>query len=251
MATAPRTDDIPRVAWDDIEPELVEKWEQGQHFIILGKTGGGKTALELALLELRINERQGNAIAIGTKARDPTLRGTGWSIITEWPPTYAQRQTHHVILWPRYTRPSEAAATNGRVIRDALDEIMIEGAWSVGVDEMAYLVETLGLRVVLDEYWNGARASDISMIAATQRPYWLSRSAVSQGDWAACFRIHDTDDRLRAGEILGDRRRFFETIGGLRNTPGPKGRHEFLLVRLATDEAVVTELPADALVTHR
>jgi hypothetical protein len=109
------------------------------------------------------------------------------------------------------------------------------------------LVETLGLRTVLDEYWNGARSSDISMIACTQRPYWLSRSAVSQGDWAACFRIHDTEDRLRAGEILGDRRRFFDIIGSLRNTGG---RHEFLLVRVATEEAVITELPAGALVTR-
>jgi energy-coupling factor transporter ATP-binding protein EcfA2 len=257
-ATAPpRTDGagypsagaVPYAPWDELEDELTDKWDQGQHVIILGKTGGGKSALGLALLELRARERAGSVVAIGTKPRDATLRATGWPIITQWPPTYAQRQGRRIIFWPRYTKPSQAAATNGQAIRDVLDELMIEGGWTVFIDEMAYLVETLGLRVVLDEYWNGARASHISLAAATQRPYWLSRSAISQGDWGACFRIHDLEDRARAAQVLGDRQRYIPVIGQLRNTPGPSGRHEFLLVRITTDMAVVTELPRRALVT--
>lgn len=230
---------VPYVAWDEIQPELMRRWEQGQHMLIIGKTGSGKTTLALELLEDRVDERGAYVMALGTKPRDQTLRRIGWPIVRSWPPTYAQRQTHHVIYWPPYSRPSTAKATSRPAVVKLLDELILEGGWSLFVDEMAYLVETLGLRQVLDEYWNGARASGVSLLAGTQRPAWISRSAVSQGDWAACFRINDLEDRKRAADVLGDRDRYMKVIGGLRG-------HQFVLVRLTTDAAVITELPKQA-----
>jgi len=231
--------EIPRVAWAEVAGEFIDKWEQGQHVAILGKTNSGKTTLALELCRLRIEHRGAMVGVIGTKARDQTLRRTGWPIVREWPPTYAQMQTHHVIFWPSYSRPSTAKATTTPRIVEVLDEVMLAGGWTLFVDEMGYLVEQLGLRAVLDEYWNGARSSGISLIAGTQRPAFLARSAVSQTDWTICFRINDLDDRLRAGEILGNRRGYAEVIGQLRS-------HEFLLVRTVTDMAVISKLPARA-----
>ena len=231
--------DIPRVGWGQVAGEFVDRWEQGQHVAILGKTGSGKTTLALELCRLRIAARGAMVGVLGTKARDQTLRKTGWPIVREWPPTYAQMQTHHVIFWPAYSRPSTAKSTTTPRVVEILDEVMLAGGWTLFVDEMAYLVETLGLRQVLDEYWNGARSSGISLIAGTQRPAWLARSAVSQTDWTVCFRINDQDDRLRAGEILGNRRRYAPVIATLRD-------HEFLLARTVTDMAVITTLPAAA-----
>lgn len=240
---APRTEPasgeiagVPVVAWEEIAPEFSRRWEQGQHVILLGKTGSGKTTLALELMRERIAERDAMVAALGTKPRDQTLRRTGWPVVKVWPPTYAQRVTHHLIFWPPYSKPSTARNTTRPRVVEFLDEIMIEGGWTLFVDEMAYLVETLGLRWVLDEYWNGARSSGISLIAGTQRPAWLARSAVSQGDWGISFRINDLEDRRRAGEILGDRARYSEVIGGLR-------RHQFVMVRTVTDTAVISELP--------
>jgi hypothetical protein len=226
--------EIPRADWRDVYPELIEEWEQGQHAILLGKTGSGKTTMALELIRRRVQLRGAFAVALVTKARDDTSKKTGWPIVRQWPPTYAQMQTHHVIFWPPYTRPSTAKATTTPAVRHLLDELMLEGGWTLFVDEMAYLVETLGLRTVLDEYWNGARSSGLSLIAGTQRPYWLSRSSVSQGDWVICFRINDEDDRSRAAQILGGKR-YFDAIGSL-------GRHECLIVRTLNDRAVITEL---------
>jgi len=225
------------VPWAEVWPEFVAGWDQGEHVVILGITGSGKTHLALDILEKRVRYRQAFVMALGTKARDKTLRDTGWPIVRRWPPTWAQRQTHHIIFWPPYSKPSLAKATTTPILTEMLDEIMLEGGWTLFVDEMAYLVESLGQRHVLDEYWNGARSSGVSLIAGTQRPTWLARSAVSQVGWVACFRINDLDDRLRAGEIMGDRRRYAELIGTLS-----RERHEFLLVRTLTDRCVITSV---------
>lgn len=226
--------EIPRAPWRRVCPELIDNWEQGQHAILLGKTGSGKTTMALELIRQRVRRRGAFAVALGTKARDRTLRDTGWPIVRTWPPTYAQMQTHHVVFWPPYTRPSTARYSTKPAVIHFLDELMLEGGWTLFVDEMAYLVETLGLRSILDEYWNGGRSSGLSLIAGTQRPYWLSRSAVSQGDWVICFRINDEDDRARAAQILGGKR-YVEAIKSLRG-------HECLIVRTVNDTAVITEL---------
>lgn len=231
--------EILRAPWREVAPELVDEWEQGQHVILLGKTGSGKTTLALELIRQRVRRRGAYAVSLVTKARDATSRKTGWPIVRAWPPTYAQMQTHHVIFWPPYTRPSTARQSTGPAVTHFLDELMLEGGWTLFVDEMAYLVETLGLRHVLDEYWNGGRSSGLSLIAGTQRPYWLSRSAVSQGDWVICFKINDEDDRKRAAQILGGNR-YIPAIAGLR-------RHECLIVRTLNDRAVITELDRETI----
>jgi hypothetical protein len=218
-------------------PEFIAGWDQGDHLVMLGKTKSGKTTLAIEMLELAIAHRQSHCVAIGTKPRDDTLKKTGWPVVRDWPPTYAQRETHHVVFWPPYSKPSTAKATTKPRLQKAMDEILLEGGWRVFVDEMAYLVQTLGLRYVLDEYFNGARSSGISLIACSQRPSWMARSGVSQVGWAVCFRINDTDDRLRAGEILGNRRRYAPVIGTLGIDS-----HEFLLINTNTDRAVISHL---------
>lgn len=222
-----RNGEIPRIPWSTLAPAVVYDMDPGDHCVILGKTKSGKTTLAVDLLNRLADTRGSYVVALGYKLRDSTLRKTGWPIISEWPPTYEEIEPgHRCILWPPYSNPSNAATHTKPVFEDAFDDIMHEGNWRVFVDEIAYLIETLGMRRVLDEYFNGARSSGISMIAGTQRPVFVNRSAVSQVDWQITFRIEDLDDRTRAGEILGDKKLFVPVIGTLQ-----KRRHEFLIVR--------------------
>jgi energy-coupling factor transporter ATP-binding protein EcfA2 len=227
--------EVARARWRDVKPEVMSLWDQGQHAVILGRTGSGKSVLQIELCEARAEERGGSVCLIGTKARDPTLRATGYPIIRNWPPTYAQRQGRRVILWPPYGTASTMRQTvRPRIVR-AFDEMMEESAWTIGVDELSRLGEQLGLNHLLNEFWQGGRSSDMTLVGATQRPAWIARSSLSETSWVACFHLGDADDRLRAGEVLGDKRRWFDTIGGL-------GRHEFLLVHTPSGEGVVTKV---------
>lgn len=222
--------------WADVLADFMPRWDQGQHVIMFGRTGRGKTTLGHVLCEEACELRGASACMFGTKARDRTLRATGWPIIRTWPPTYHQRVGKRIVYWPPYSKPSTARERNRSKIMAAFDEIMLEGGWRLFVDEMAYLVQTLGLRTVLDEFWNGARSSEISLVAASQRPAWVSRSGVSQAEWNITFAVADEDDRKRVAEIFGDRRRFNDAIQHL-------GEHDFLMVESLTQRAVISCLP--------
>lgn len=230
--------DIERVPWDDVLPEFLELWEQGQHICLLGLTGSGKTTLGLHLLDQAAAQSGAHVFALGVKARDKTLVDTGWPIIDEWPPSWEEREGGRLVVWPPYTRPSTARRHTAERVAQVLDEVMLEGGWRFLIDEMQYIVQTLGLRSILDEYWNGARSSGISVIGASQRPTWVSRSGVTQVEWLITFNINDVDDRARAAEICGSRKLFMPAIESLR-----KPRHEFLMVHTITGRAVITRLP--------
>lgn len=224
------------VDWYDVEPEFIAKWNQGEHVAITGRTGRGKTSLALRLLDQAAEQRDAYVCAMGTKRRDRTLDNTGWPVVRDWPPTYRQLVNHRIVIWPPYSAASSAKKTTGPALTRCLDGMMDEGGWRIFFDEMQYLVQSLSMRPVIDEFFNGARSSGISLVACSQRPVWVSRSGISQVEWAISFSISDVQDRIRQAEIMGDRNRFREVVGVL-------GPHEFVIVQTLTGDAVVTELP--------
>ena len=119
--------------------------------------------------------------------------------------------------------------------KEALDEIMEEGAWTLFMDEASYMVESLKLRTSMDEFFTQARSNGITLVAGSQRPVWVSRAMVSQHSWVCSFRIGDMDDARRAGEVMGDRDRYTKVLNVLSD-------HQFLLVNTNTDQAVVSKV---------
>ncbi len=231
-------EEIPVVSWREVAPDFIEAWGQGEHLIALGKTGRGKTTFVNDVLNRRHEQREANIASFIVKKRDETsssLLTEGWNRITEWPPTYQQRQSRKVMLWPPYTKASTYARDVKGTFLEAIDELMEEGRWVIYLDEAPYFVESLGLRKSMDELFNQSRSNEITLVAGMQRPVWVSRSTVSQHCWVACFRIGDMEDARRAGEIIGDRTRFTPVILGL-------GPHQFLLVDTVGDNAIISEI---------
>ena len=230
--------EIPRVAWEEAAPQFIEAWNQGEHMIAMGKTGRGKTTFVNDVLNRRHDQRDATIVSFVTKARDSTtsdLLAEGWSRIKEWPPTYAQRKNRKIVLWPPYTRASTYAKDVRATFLTAIDEVMEESRWTLYMDEAPYFVESLGLRKSMDELFNQARSNEVTLVAGTQRPVWVSRSMVSQHCWVACFRIGDMEDARRAGEVMGDRDRYTPVILGL-------GPHEFVLVDTIGDNAIISQV---------
>jgi hypothetical protein len=201
---------------------------------LVGPTRSGKSYVAVDLLEGRADRRGAHVIVFATKLRDRTLTELGWPIISAWPPDYEHREQRRVILWPPYGQAS-TARKNRQVFVDALDGILAEGGWTVYLDEAIYFTETLGLRPLLDEYWNTAASSGITVLSSSQAVSWVPKASLTQQQWAIVFRSPNEETRRDVAVVAGDRRRFEPAIAAL-------GEHEFLLVRTRTGEAYVSKV---------
>jgi Cdc6-like AAA superfamily ATPase len=229
---------IEEVSWRAVAPEFIEAWEQAEQLVLLGKTGRGKTTFATDVLARRHEQRKAKVCSFVTKNRDSTsedLIAQGWHRITQWPPTYQQREAGKLILWPPYTKASTFPKDVRPAFLDAIDEIMEERNWTLYLDEAGYIVESLKLRTSMDELFTQSRSNGITLMAGSQRPVWVSRAMLSQHAWVCAFRIGDTEDAKRAAEVMGDRDRYAPVLLSL-------GPHQFLLVDTLGDNAVVSEI---------
>jgi hypothetical protein len=237
--------DVPRVPWGEVAPEFIDAWDQGDHLILLGKTGRGKSTFAYDVLQRRYEQAWANVCAIITKKVDPTAEDLGWDRIVDWPPGFRERrgpiprqdrQPHsRLLFWPPYTKASTYPKDVKQTLLEAVDEIMEEGNWTLYLDEASYLVQSVGLRTSMDELFTQSRSNGITLVAGSQRPVWVSRAELSQHCWVCAFKIGDTEDGVRAGEVIGNRDRYKQVVMDL-------GEHEFLLVNTVNDKAVISQI---------
>lgn len=234
---------LAHVEWELLFPDVMANWEPGDHFAILGPTKSGKSTLELGLAHHRAASLVDRGVVVlGTKPRDATL--TKWigahraAVVKSWREVgYAERKNRRIVVWPEYGRASTAPARNKPVFLDVIDGVMLDGDWTLVIDETAYMVEQLGMRSQVDELWNAARSNVVTVMSGAQRGSWINRSMASQMSWAAGFRFQDQDDAKRVAEIFGDRGRFTPLLQSRK-------RHHFILLQTVTGLAYDTVLPA-------
>jgi hypothetical protein len=156
----------PVLTWEQFT-EYVFRWRQGEHCALIGPTGSGKTTLALALLQFRKY-----VVALGTKPRDSTLsqliaRG-GFKRMSKWEresPTMSPKR----VLWPDASQMNSAVVQRNQ-FQNALDHIYREGGWCVYIDELWFIIHHLKLELAVKTYLQQARALQISLVVATQRP---------------------------------------------------------------------------------
>lgn len=198
---------------------------------IIGPTGAGKTTLALALAPIR-----DYSIIVATKPRDATLRrwarDSGYEIIRDWPPRLGQSK---VILWPRIDRPQDVGRQGAEIAR-ALEGIYTAGGWSVVIDEVRYVGETLRCWDLLQLLWLQGRSLGVSVVACTQRPRWIPLEAYDQASHLFLFRDPDPQNSYRMIEMTGI------ASAELRECLASLGRHDMLYVDLRRGEACISRV---------
>lgn len=166
-------------------------WKQGQHLVLVGDTGQGKTTLARTLLELRRY-----VVVLLTKA-DP-LAWPGWRRIHRASQIVATPGGARYSLRPRYDEQHEQAEA-------LFARVWSEGGWCVYIDEGYFVERELDLRDGLIKFLTQGRSNNISMVVSVQRPVDITRFLMSQTQHILCAALSDERDLKTIREITGNR----------------------------------------------
>lgn len=186
---------IPRVPWSVFLAEL--DWKFGEHFAMIGPTGQGKTTMLLNILPVHPY-----VAVFATKPRDKSmdlLLRTGYMKLDRWlqldPKTHPRR-----VLWPDASHVNSEPEQQ-RVFKDAFAKIYREGAWTLAIDELWYIINVLKLDQEVRIFLLQARALDISLVCATQRPAYVPLEVYDQSTHLMFWRDNDEANLKRIGGL--------------------------------------------------
>lgn len=232
MVTLPNSSqqlEVPPVeGWGEFLGQFAAEWEQGDHVFFDGPTKSGKTvcAHELAWLRRYV-------VVLGTKPRDQSLDAyiaDGYERIESWPPTRKQVRDAtfddgavRFVLWPKITKREQLRAFSPAFKR-CLDDLFIDGGWTIVADEGLWLSSRKGLDLgdQLDAIGYGGRSSGVTLMMLAQRPRGIPINSWVNSTWAFLWKSGHTDDQRELASLGTYRPR--EVQDAIRSLRG----HQFL-----------------------
>lgn len=193
-------------------------WKQGQHGIITGGTGSGKTLLARHVCELRAARTGGTHLVFMFKlSRDDTITDhyRGYTRWTQWKKK-PRPDENRILLWPDLSSVKGVDAkvrAQAEIFSDALDQILDGRGWTVQIDEGLYAANQLGLKKHLDVMYIMGRSSNTTMVTLAQRPSHLPLSLYANSTFSFTGPTQLETDLKRLSELGGKesaRKRSFE-----------------------------------------
>lgn len=217
--------------------KLRSTWQQGEHVLISGSTGSGKTALARHIVELRA-QNGGHVIVFCMKPlEDQTIVDDykGFERWKKWkkrPSSWEKR----VLLWPDVRKArgdkDKILDIQEEVFSEAFNGINHAGHFTVQIDEGLYTTSPSFLNMAdkLAMAHAIGRSGRLTMVTLTQRPSHLPLILYGSASHAFVGRTREASDQKRLAE-LGARE------GGkeLANRIADQGRHDFLWIPVAPD----------------
>lgn len=212
------------------------EWKQGEHVLISGGTGSGKTALARHVIQLRI-DRGGFVVVFCMKPLEDETITKDYADFTRWKrwkkPSLMDRK---ILLWPDVSKAkgnTEAILEiQKEIFNEAFDAINHVGKWTVQIDEGLYATDPTFLgkaRAVAMSHAIG-RSGELTMVTLTQRPAHLPLILYGSASHAFIGRTRELADLKRVAE-LGGREGSRELSGKISALE----RHDFLWVPVAPD----------------
>lgn len=216
------------------------RWRQGEHAVVAGPTGSGKTTLAKELLKKR-----SHVLGFGIKAKDPTLKKefADWKFVESFEDL--EPWDNRVMLWPRPKRREDTDAWIARQKKEfthALDTMLKAGGWGIYIDELAYMCDpsymNLGKKVGMIHYIG--RSAGTSVLSCVQRPTFVPLAVMSNSSHAYIAKTYQAEDMKRLSNLGGvDRKGLEKAVTGLGS------RHDFVY------QPTLTEGRAGIINTHK
>lgn len=234
--------EAPRMPWDRFTATMFHP-KPGEHVMIIGATGQGKTHLQNYLLG-----RWPFVAAFATKNTDATMerliQDRGYERFTKWYPLSAVDHPRRVI-WPDAKNLKTKTDVQRQVFEHAIESIWAEGGrpkdnpvgWAIAIDEVWWFSNMLKMDQYLKVILQQGRSEGISIIGATQRPAWIPTEFYSQPTHLFFFTENDEPNLRRIGEINHRDKR------GIRHIVSNLEQHQVLYVNTRTGKMARTRAP--------
>lgn len=213
-------------------------WRQGEHVLVTGGTGSGKTLLARQLDQVRI-DRGGFVVVFVCKTQpDETIlnhysRADGWQRWTSWKKRPAPDE-RKILLWPKVQGKTyrEAVAIMRREMGRALDAIQKSGKWTVHVDEGLFFTSPsyLGFSNEIGMMHSLIRAGKGTLITLAQRPAHLPVAIYPNITHAFIGQASEASDIKRLADLDGK-----TNSRMLQRQISELGKHDFLHVHVGSD----------------
>lgn len=187
-------DSVPVVDWEEFITAHFHL-RPGQHVGVIGPTGQGKTTLVVNILPMTPY-----TVVFGFKPQDETLQqllkrnrvgGGRYKRLDRWVNKDADLIPRRV-LWPDMTRLGSTVANRG-VFKRALEEIYLDGCWTVYLDDLWFMAHEMDLEHEVKIYLTMFRSLKGNLITASQRPSWIPLEVFDQS--THLFFLRDNDER--------------------------------------------------------
>lgn len=227
---------VEEIGWPDFLSGLHSGWEQGHHVSALGRTRGGKTTTLVQILDDRKY-----VIALLTKRKDdlfPLLKKRGFRMIDDLSkrPGIDQAPRVAIHLQPDGLTKSDGKAQAEKISR-LLHQVWLETGWTLYLDEIAALADTLGMSPELRSLWKEAASSKVTLVAGTQRPSRVPLEMYSQPRFLMLWATQDREELRRLAGMNGANAEL------VRDVVQQLDRFEILVADLWSGEMVRTRPP--------
>lgn len=213
---------------------LTLQWEPGQHALISGGTGSGKTLLARYLDQIMLHKGQRVVVFVGKIQPDETITehyaaADGWVRWTTWPDR-VPKGTKRVLFWPNVKgkTTAEALEIQRREFRHALDSVFRSKNWVLHIDEGLFMVSPsyMGLESQIGMLFQMLRSSKSTIIMLVQRPSHIPLTVYSNIDYAFVSKAPNDADLKRLAELGAG-----SDVRILRKLINDNGKHDFTIIR--------------------